>query len=224
MPVSVQPTAPASPADASPPGTPAPEARCPGAAAIAEAKRALRVRLLEERAARPLDHAAGLAAGKAAAALLARLERRPGVIAAYWPMRDEVDLRPVLAALHGAGWQCALPVVAGPRRPLQFRRWQPGDALHPSRFGVQEPGPNAAAATPDVVLVPLLAFDDDGYRLGYGGGFYDRTLAALRAVSPGLLVIGVGLERQRHHPLPRDGHDQALPWVVTERGPRQYGT
>jgi 5-formyltetrahydrofolate cyclo-ligase len=182
-----------------------------------ETKRALRHALLQDRA--------GLMAAHASTARLAIRDRYltafeppPGtVVSAFWPMPGELDLRPLLEALHALGCVCALPVVVGRNRPLVFRTWEPGVALVTSRFGIAEPGPERAEVRPHHALVPLLAFDDDGYRLGYGGGFYDRTLAQLRGDGAGPLVaIGVGLDAQRRPLLPREPFDERLDWLVTE--------
>jgi 5-formyltetrahydrofolate cyclo-ligase len=151
---------------------------------------------------------------------LAAFDPPPGtVVSAFWPMPGELDLRPLLEALHARGCVCALPVVIGPNTPLVFRTWEPGTALATSRFGIAEPTADRPPARPQHALVPLLAFDDEGYRLGYGGGFYDRTLAMLRADGAGPLVaIGVGLEAQRRPALPREPFDEPLDWLLTEEG------
>ena len=164
---------------------------------IVLAKAALR---LEAAVRRDAAHAAG---GETAAGAVARHgigvlgERSFRTISGYWPMRSEMDLRPLLGALANAGRDVALPAVLGLGQPLQFRRWRPGEALgdRPLRHG-----PSAARGEaiiePDVLLVPLLAYDDRHHRLGYGAGFYDRTLAGLRARKR-ILVIGVAYSAQR---------------------------
>ena len=145
------------------------------------------------------------------------------VVSAFWPMPGELDLRPLLEALHARGCVCALPVVVARDAPLVFRAWEPGVTLVTSRFGIAEPGPERAEVKPQHALVPLLAFDDDGYRLGYGGGFYDRTLAALRGdASAPVLAIGVALEAQRRPLLPREPFDERLDWLVTDQAVVQF--
>ena len=136
------------------------------------------------------------------------------VVSGYWPMRDEFDVRPLLAALHERGHPCALPVVMGRGLPLVFRAWKPGDALVEAAFGTRVPPDDATVVTPELLLVPLLAFDDRGYRLGYGGGFYDRSLARLK--SP--IAVGCAYDAQRVDDLPIDDHDRRLDWIVTETG------
>jgi 5-formyltetrahydrofolate cyclo-ligase len=141
------------------------------------------------------------------------------VVSAFWPMPGELDLRPLLEALHARGCVCALPVVVAARTPLLFRSWAPDVELVPSRFGILEPGPDRPIVRPRQALVPLLAYDDDGFRLGYGGGFYDLTLAGLRADrSEPFLAIGAALAAQRHRMLPREAFDEPLDALVTDHG------
>lgn len=130
-------------------------------------------------------------------------------------MGSELDPRPLMQALDGRGHGLALPVVAGAGRPLVFRAWTPGDPLRPAAFNTREPSPDKAEVTPRVVLVPLLAFDRAGYRLGYGGGFYDRTLAGLRAAGTAL-AVGLAFAGQEVESVPRDVNDRRLDWIVTE--------
>ncbi len=195
------------------------EAGLDGAAASADlagAKAALRraIRLVRREV-----HAreAGAAALAVAERFLAEvpLPAEP-VVAAYAPIRDELDPLPLLARLHAAGRRCALPVVTGRDRPLGFRAWRPEAGLVAGPFGIAEPGPEAAALIPSVVIVPLLAFDRAGRRLGYGAGFYDRTLAALRRAGP-VLAVGIGYAAQEVTAVPVDALDQPLDWIVTER-------
>ena len=108
------------------------------------------------------------------------LKRSPtSTISGYWPMNDEFDVRPLMIKLSEFGYDCALPVVVALGEALVFRCWQPGDPLVKAKFGTREPSAQAANTVPDIVLTPLLAFDDTGRRLGYGGGLYDLTLNCL---------------------------------------------
>jgi 5-formyltetrahydrofolate cyclo-ligase len=124
--------------------------------------------------------AAGAAAGPALAAIgLDFLGREPGVVSGFVPFADEIDVLPLMARLAGEGWRTALPVVVGRDKPLVFRAWAPGEPTSAGAWSIPVPPDSAPEVEPDVLLVPMLAFDGAGFRLGYGGGFYDRTLAAL---------------------------------------------
>ena len=147
----------------------------------------------------------------------------PGVVAGYLAVGSELDAGPLMNALAALGWTLALPVVIAPDTPLLFRRWQMGEAMGEGSFGIAEPGEGAAEVRPDVVLAPLLAFDDDGYRLGQGGGFYDRTLAMWRAEAHSITIFGLAFSAQRIDVVPRDQYDQRLDGIVTEQGWRNYG-
>ena len=117
--------------------------------------------------------------------------------------------------LFAAGQAVALPVIEKPEKTLSFRAWEPGLVLEEADFGTSQPPPEAATLSPRVLLVPLLAFDDRGFRLGYGGGYYDRTIAALRQASE-LLAVGIAYDTQQIERVPEDEFDQRLDWVVTE--------
>jgi len=129
---------------------------------------------------------------------------------------DELDPLPLLHALAGRGAVCALPAVIGPGRPLAFRRWRPGDALVEARFGLSEPPGTAPPVAPDIVVAPLLAVDRAGRRLGYGGGYYDRTIAALRCRGA-VLVVGIGYDVQIRPSVPEGADDRRVDWVVSEK-------
>lgn len=146
--------------------------------------------------------------------ILAECPPPPGAaIGGFWPMGDEIDIRPLLHHLHACGHAVLLPIT--PRRglPLAFRAWAPGCAMQPGRFGTSHPVA-AAHFTPDWVLVPLLAFDGRGHRLGYGGGYYDRTLAAL----PKAFRLGVAYAAQQVPLVPAGPHDIPLHAIATEAG------
>jgi len=174
--------------------------------------------------ARARRRAAHMAAGGHAAAAIARLfvahiPLRAGcAVSGYWPMADELDVRPLMAALAEAGHPLCLPVVAMRARPLIFRAWVPGETLVSGGFGTSIPAPGRPEVTPEVLIVPLLAFDAAGYRLGYGGGFYDRTLAVLKGHEPSVLAVGVAFAGQQVAAVPRGPRDQRLDWLVTETG------
>ncbi len=133
------------------------------------------------------------------------------IIAGYWPMGDEMDPRPLMLALASRGHTMALPVTPPRGQPLAFHAWAPSAALRPGPMGTSEPVAGEALR-PDVVLVPLLAFDRTGRRLGYGGGYYDRTLAAL----PGAKAIGIAYAGQEMPEVPAGPQDMRLPLIATE--------
>jgi 5-formyltetrahydrofolate cyclo-ligase len=135
------------------------------------------------------------------------------VVAGFWPMGPEIDIRPLVLALHERGHAALLPVTPKRGQPLGFRRWTPDAPLVRGPFGTQEPGPEAEAMVPDWLLVPLLAFDREGRRLGYGAGYYDRTLAAL----PGAFALGVGYALQEMPEVPAGPDDVPVHAVATER-------
>ena len=137
-------------------------------------------------------------------------------VAGYLPIRDEADVGPLLRQLAEHGKELLLPAVLGPALPLEFRRWHPDDPLEPGPFNTLQPRGTAERAIPDLLLVPMLAYDETGGRLGYGGGYYDRTLAALRQNGP-VTAIGVAYSGQKMKDLPCEAHDQPLDWVVTEQ-------
>ena len=136
-------------------------------------------------------------------------------IAGYWPMRQEQDPVPLMKRLFAAGQAVALPVIEKPEKTLSFRAWEPGLVLEEADFGTSQPPPEAATLNPRILLVPLLAFDERGFRLGYGGGYYDRTIAALRQTGE-LLAVGIAYDAQQIERVPEEEFDQRLDWVVTE--------
>ncbi|MEK9673464.1 MAG: 5-formyltetrahydrofolate cyclo-ligase [Rhodospirillaceae bacterium] len=140
----------------------------------------------------------------------------------YLAIGDEMEVRPALAGLLAAGWRTCLPVVVKKDTPLDFRPWRDGDVLEKGVFGTRHPA-DPAEATPDMLIVPLLAFDRGGYRIGWGGGFYDRTLQKLRAAIPRLLAIGAAYAAQEVDAVPRDQYDQRLDLIVTETETIRFG-
>lgn len=159
------------------------------------------------------DPARGAAAAARLLAFLAPEAGRP--VAGYLPMRTEADPRPVMAALS-AQTPVGVPVIEGSARPLAFHLWSPGTRLVQSRFGTHVPV-EGVPMVPEVLIVPLLAFDRMGMRLGYGGGFYDRTLARLRDQGP-VLAVGFAYAGQEVDHLPAEPTDAPLDAVVTEAG------
>lgn len=144
-------------------------------------------------------------------------DHAPVPVGGYWPIGDEIDPRPLLEWLHRRYWPIALPSVATADRPLSFRQWYPGDTLVKAYAGIFEPLPSAPAFSPHILLVPLLAFDRAGHRLGYGGGFYDRTLEDLRRDNPDMLAYGLAYSAQEIDHVPPLPTDMILDGVITER-------
>jgi len=144
------------------------------------------------------------------------------VVAAYWPLAGELDPRPALQRLAARGHRLALPRMQGKALPLMFHAWDWGQPLIQGGFGVMQPDPAAPSAVPDVVLVPLLAFDRVGQRLGYGRGYYDRTLGALRAAGAARLAIGLAFALQEVEAVPFGPADEPLDAIVTEHASRRW--
>lgn len=185
---------------------------------MGEEKRAERTRALARRADAHALHGASAGTGLAEHGL-AFLGIAPGVVVSgFSAIRDEIDPKALLERLDGEGYRIALPVLQGKGRPLQFRSWSPGDQMGSGQWGIAEPLPDKQEVFPDVVLVPLLAFDANGYRLGYGGGFYDRTLERLRARKP-VVAVGVGYDELKIDAVPHLDYDERLDWVLTPSGP-----
>lgn len=136
-------------------------------------------------------------------------------VSAYWPIGNEIDVRPTLEALYEQGVACCLPVVIGPDMALRFRQWQPGLALKDGPYGVLQPDSEPPLMEPSVLLVPLLGFSKKGSRLGYGGGYYDRTLYAYRDQAKPVLAVGVAFDEQELDEIPHGRFDQKLDWIVT---------
>ncbi len=147
------------------------------------------------------------------APILARLGALslPEIVAGVWPLPGEIDLRPLLDLLHARGHVIVLPETTPHDTPLTYRRWHPDAVMLCGRFATSHP--DGPMLKPQLMLVPLLAFDRRCHRLGYGGGYYDRTLAAL----PGVPAIGYGYATQQVTMVPIGPHDRALDAVVTER-------
>src|SRR5258708_33643379 len=119
----------------------------------------------------------------------------PGAVWVFGRIKEEIDIRPLMVELFNAGCQMVLPVVQGRGKPLLFRAWRPGDPLEAGVFGTLQPSARRETLEPDALIVPMLACDDDGWRLGYGGGFYDRTLAGFR-LRRGVKASGVCFDSQ----------------------------
>ncbi len=187
---------------------------------ILEAKKVLRARMKARRA----DLAAEAKARAAEAVAghgLAFLDPRPAggsVVSGFSPLADEFRVWPLLRRLAGEGFRLAMPVMQGKGRPLIFRAWAPGDAMDRAVWGIAEPKADKPQLEPDILLVPLLAFDAGGWRLGYGGGYYDRTLRGLRARKT-IVAVGLAFDEQKIDAVPHLDYDEQLDWVLTPSGP-----
>ena len=182
---------------------------------IKSAKAALRRTALQVR-----RQVAPEARGAAAAAVAGRVgelfARHPQAlnVSGFLPIGDELDPRPALEAARVAGHRICLPVMVDRNQPLLFRAWRPGDPMVERQWGISEPADTADVLEPDVLLMPLLAFDETGGRLGYGGGYYDRSLARLRGIKT-VLAVGLAHDVQRVDSVPCLDYDERLDWVLT---------
>ena len=141
---------------------------------------------------------------------------RGALIGGFWPLAGEIDVRVLLEASHAQGHKLALPCTPRKGQPLTFRRWKPSHILKAGPYNTREPYPEHAELFPNLIFVPLLAFTEHGERLGYGGGFYDRTLAALKARHE-VFACGVAYAAQEAVSLPTDEFDHRLDGILTEQ-------
>ncbi len=195
----------------------------PASSSLAQDKTRLRHDARQRRGELARAESPASAGEKAASNLLAAVAFPPGsIVSAFWPMGDEIDCRPLIHRLHRAGCQIGLPVVVAKGEPLVFRRWTAQTRFIPGGFNTEIPAEDEPEVVPERLIVPLLAFDHLGYRLGYGGGFYDRTLAKLRRLGP-VTAIGFAYAGQEMPSVPRGAYDQALDWLATESFVRRVG-
>ncbi len=178
-------------------------------------KQQLRTKAVHKRSEIALDHALWCAQE-----IVTRFHELPlpehPVVSAYWPMKTELDVRPLMHSLFNKDITVCLPVVVVKTDPLLFRRWEPGAELVTGPYGTEQPDEKYETVLPDVLLLPLLAFDRQGGRLGYGGGFYDRTVADLRRkTNP--VVVGVAFSDQEIPEVPLENTDEKLNFILTEK-------
>lgn len=186
---------------------------------IAGAKRALRVQARALRAAIPPARRRWAAEELTATGLAFLSFPTPAVVAGYHPLGDEIDVLPLLARAASEGAVTALPAHARDRATLTFHRWGVGEALEKGEHGVMMPARSAERVEPDILLVPVLAFDAAGHRLGYGAGYFDQGIERLRALKK-LAVVGVAFDEQEVAHVPHEPWDQRLDWLLTPSGPR----
>ena len=186
---------------------------------IEEAKAALR---LQARATRAAINAATRSAAAQAVTVhfFTAISLKPtDIVAAYWRIKDEMDCQPILVRLMDSFQPVCLPVVLGDDLPLELRLWEQGAALYEAGFGTLAPAELAPQVEPDIIIVPLLGFDKRGTRLGYGGGYYDRTFDKL---SKRPRLVGIAFAAQELDEIPRDAHDIPLDIIITEHGARSF--
>ncbi|MDO9413718.1 MAG: 5-formyltetrahydrofolate cyclo-ligase [Pseudolabrys sp.] len=182
---------------------------------ISEQKSALRAQVLALRDAMPV--AERQAAAETIAARGLPVEVPPGaIVSGFMPMKTEINPLLLLRKLTEAGALLALPAIDGRGKPLIMRAWKIGDAFKAGQWGIREPVPEAPEVAPDFVIVPLAAFDREGQRIGYGAGYYDMTLAALRAEKK-VIAIGMAFAVQEIPQVPATDRDERLDFVLTER-------
>jgi len=182
---------------------------------IDDAKAQLRAALRARRDALPPGERQ--AAAEAIAARTFPLPVGPStIVSGFMPLKSEINTLPLLEKLAGAGASLALPVVVGRGKPLIMRAWRWGEPLGAGVWGIREPRPEAPEVEPDILLVPLLAFDRRGQRIGYGAGYYDMTIARLRTHKP-ITAIGIAFAAQEVANVPANGFDAPLDLVLTER-------
>lgn len=184
---------------------------------VVAAKAELRNRMKERRAALPARERAAGALQLAGHDFASLIGHPPVVVSLFRSMGDELDTGPLLDRLHRLGYRTCLPVMQGRGRPLLFRAWAPGAPLEKVVWGIEEPGPTCPEVEPDVLLMPLLAFDRSGFRLGYGGGFFDRTLRGLRARKT-IRAIGLAFAAQEVDAVPHLDYDERIEAVLTPEG------
>jgi 5-formyltetrahydrofolate cyclo-ligase len=186
-----------------------------GPTAIEDLKKTIRRDALARRDALPAAERATAATTIAARAF--PLAITPGtIVSGFSPLKSEINPVPLMRKLSDAGARLALPVVAGKGKPLIMRAWGFGEPLDSGVWGIREPKPEAPEVAPDILLVPLLAFDRNGNRIGYGAGYYDMTIARLRGLKP-VLAVGIAFAAQQIGAVPATPRDARLDLVLTER-------
>lgn len=187
----------------------------------ANIKRTLRInakRIRSRLTAGERNHASGCLAQNASEIQEIIKVPKNGIVGGYYPMGGEIDSLPLMDWMRQLGWRVALPVVENPKGVLAFREWKDDAALVEGFHGIQHPDVSVPNCLPNLLLVPLLAFDAKGRRLGYGGGFYDRTLAHYSEIGHSVTTVGVAFSKQEIEAVPCDDWDYNLDKILTERG------
>jgi 5-formyltetrahydrofolate cyclo-ligase len=174
----------------------------------------LRAEALAKRDALPPDMRAAAAEAVATRAFPVAVAGK--IVSGFMPMRTEINPVPLMRKLAGAAARLALPAIAGRGKPLIMRAYNFGDELARGQWGIREPKPEAPEVAPDILLVPLAAFDRAGHRIGYGAGYYDMTISGLRARKP-VLAVGLAFAAQEIREVPATPRDARLDLVLTER-------
>ena len=182
---------------------------------IDDLKTALRRDAAARRDALPADERQAAAQTIAARTFPLRVSPR-AIVSGFMPLRSEISPLPLMQSLGEQGARLALPRIVGRGQPLSMRAWQFGGPLDRGQWGIREPKPEAPVVDPDIVLVPLLAFDRAGYRIGYGAGYYDKTLARLRSLKT-IVAVGIAFVAQEVPEIPKTPRDERLDLVLTER-------
>jgi 5-formyltetrahydrofolate cyclo-ligase len=186
------------------------------AKSFADKKRELREAAIARRDLMPPDDRVR-AARKIAASAFPVAVPEGAIVSGFSPIKTEFNPLPLMRVLAKAGARFALPKVMGRGKPLSLRAWNFGEPLVSGVWGIREPGPEAPEVAPDILLVPFAAFDRAGYRIGYGAGYYDMTLAGLRAKKK-IVAIGIGFALQEVEKVPVEAHDERLDYILTEAG------
>lgn len=182
-----------------------------------EAKAELRKVMMARREGLPREGRREAAQRVAEIGLPVGLNGGSSIISSYWSIGAELAPAPLERRLIAEGHRVCLPAIQGRASPMKFHLWVQGDPTRERKWGIREPLPEAPEVDPDILLVPLLAFDDHGWRLGYGGGYYDRTIEALRK-RKSVVLVGFAYDEQRVDAVPHLDYDQRLDWMLTPSG------
>ena len=182
-----------------------------------EAKAQLRKEMMSKRETLPRQLRLDAARRVAEHGLPKELNGGPSIVSSYWSIGAELDPGQLERRLVGEGHRICLPAIQSKASPMKFHLWLKGEPTRERKWGIHEPLPTAPEVDPDILLVPMLAFDEKGWRLGYGGGYYDRTIQALRK-RKSVVVVGFAYDEQKVDAVPHLDYDERLDWVLTPSG------